>query len=181
MSTADPDLGPVVRQFSYDKGGVGLFLIGVIAAPLPIMGLVAAVTIPLTVGRGRPLDGAASDVFSAFLCLLVTAALGYFFWAARQVSGYRNGVYTVHRRGLSHQRQHDIVHDLPAGEVTTIPWAEVVDVYEERRPARIRWLLPPNLRYRAAVVVADGWALVFTGATKDAPILTALVRARGHS
>jgi hypothetical protein len=173
-----PDLGPVVRRFSYDSGGVGLFLLGILAAPLLVMGVLAAVVLPLTAGRGQPLDGAGATVMSAISCLLVTVPFGYLLWSAYQVSGYRNGVYTVHEGGLTHQTRYDAVHGLPAGGITTIAWTDVVEVHVEQRPARVRWLLPPNLRYRAAVVVDEGWALVFTGATRDAPVLAAMVRGR---
>jgi hypothetical protein len=171
------DLGPVRRRFAYNGTGAGLFLLGVIAAPLPVMGLVSAVVLPLTVGRGQPLRGGASDAFSALLCLILVATFGYFLWSAFQVSGYRNGVYTVHERGLVHQVGPDPVHGLPAREPTVIPWSEVVEVGERRRTSWTRWLLPPNRRYQAAFAVREGWALTVTGATRDAPELAAAVRA----
>jgi hypothetical protein len=170
-------LGRMQRRFTYDKGGVGLFLLGIIAAPLPVLGIIAAVALPLTVGRGQPLRGTAGDVFDAALCLLLVATFGYFLWSAYQVSPYRTAVFTVYERGLVRSSSHDPVHDLPAASGSVISWTSVVEVAERRGSSRVaRWMLPPNLRYRAAVAVDEGWALLVTGATKDAPELVAMVR-----
>jgi hypothetical protein len=177
------DLGRMRRRFTYDKGGVGLFLLAVIAAPLPVLGLIAAVTIPLTAGRDRDLRGDIAEVYGGVMCLLLVATFGYFLWSAYQVSPYRTAEFTVYEHGLVRSSGDDPVHGLPAAAGPVIGWTEVVDVVERRRASRLaRWLLPPNLRYQAVVVVDEGWALPVTGATRHAPELVAMVReATGRS
>jgi hypothetical protein len=170
-------LGQMRRRFTYDKGRVGLFLLAVLTAPLPLLGLIAAVALPLTVGRGQPLRGAVADLFDAGLCLILVSTFGYFLWSAYQVTPYRAAVFTVYEHGLVRSSDSDPVHDLPATQGSVIPWTSIVEVAERRPNSRLaRWILPPNLRYRAAIAVDEGWALLVTGATKHAPELVAMVR-----
>ena len=170
-------LGPMRRRFTYDKGGAALFMLAVLAAPLPVMGLIAAVTLPLMTGRSQPLRSTVAEVYGGVMCLLLVATFGYFLWSVYQISPSRTAVFTVYEHGLVRSSSYDPVHDLPAALGSVIRWTSVVEVAERRRGSRLtRWLLPPNLRYQAAVAVDEGWALLVTGAIKDAPELAAMVR-----
>jgi hypothetical protein len=170
-------LGRMRQRFTYDKGGVGLFLLAIIAAPLPVLGLVSAVLIPLANGPARSVRSTIAEVYGVALCLLLVATFGYFLWSAYQLSPYRTAEFTVYEHGLVRSSSDDPVHGLPATTGTVIAWSDVVEVAERRRTSRwARWALPHNRRYQAAIVVHEGWALLVTGATKDAAALVAMVR-----
>ncbi|MCW6006012.1 hypothetical protein K1W54_15700 [Micromonospora sp. CPCC 205371] len=86
----------------------------------------------------------------------------------------------MYERGLTYGTTMDEVHLIDADPNRDVyPWHTIADVVE--RPVRsplARLLLPPPRRYRAYLVLADGSALVLTGAVKDARQLAAAVRDR---
>jgi len=177
---SDDELGAAQRRFDYHSGRAGLFLVGLVGAPLVALGLIAAVALPLTAGRELRFGDTAGGLLAGAMCLLFGGFFVYYFWSIRQISRYRTSFYTVYERGLVHSMKYDVATGHPGvPRLAVAPWASVVEVVEQQKTSLLaKWLLPPTFWYRATVVLRDGDQLTFTGVTRDARELAAIVRAQ---